>query len=261
MAKETYYFSHDYEPTADPKMQALIGEHGAVGYGIYWRIVEMLHSDTTHKLANKEYVFLAIAKQMLTPVEQVKEVVAFCVNVCELFATDETHFWSNRVLRNVTQREELRKKRSNAGKLSAAKRLDISTHVQQRSTKGNKGKERKGKESKGNNNNANAFERFWDLYGKKVDRSKCDAKFEKMKPEDVELIFEKLPAYLEATPDIQYRKNPLTYLNGKCWNDELPVRDEVDRSKYPDWPAGVPFNERNLYYYTNNRLNLMEKVA
>ena len=41
--KETFYFQHDYEPTSDPKMQALVGEYGAAGYGVSWSIIEMLH--------------------------------------------------------------------------------------------------------------------------------------------------------------------------------------------------------------------------
>jgi NACalpha-BTF3-like transcription factor len=64
------------------------------------------------------------------------------------------------------------------------------------------------------------FLEFWDLYGKKKDREKCKTKFKNLKDSDIELIFERLPAYTNSTPDLTYRKNPLTWLNGKCWNDE-----------------------------------------
>lgn len=70
MAKETYYFSHDYDPTGDPKMQAMIGNYGGMGYGIFWRIVEMLHADDNHRLPLKKYIFQAIAKQMQANAEQ-----------------------------------------------------------------------------------------------------------------------------------------------------------------------------------------------
>lgn len=65
------------------------------------------------------------------------------------------------------------------------------------------------------------FAEFWDLYGKKSDSSKCKAKFSKLSKGDIELIFERLPAYIKSTPDKQYRKNPITWLNGQCWNDEI----------------------------------------
>ncbi len=52
------------------------------------------------------------------------------------------------------------------------------------------------------------FAEFWDMYGKKSDSSKCKAKFSRLSKSDVDLIFEKLPAYVKSTPDKQYRKKP-----------------------------------------------------
>ncbi len=78
-----------------------------------------------------------------------------------------------------------------------------------------------------NNNDKNEkeylaeFERFWDAYGKKLDRVKCLKKWTKLTEPDKEKIFSTLPNYISATPDIKYRKNPFTYLNGECWNDEI----------------------------------------
>ena len=65
------------------------------------------------------------------------------------------------------------------------------------------------------------FAEFWDLYGKKTDSSKCKTKFARLTKTEIEMLFEKLPAYIKSTPDKQYRKNPITWLNGKCWNDEI----------------------------------------
>ena len=132
---------------SDIKMQAFIGEHGAVGYGLFWRIVEMLHEEDTHKLCHKQYVFLGLAKQMSTSVEQVQLVVEQCINVFELFASDGTHFWSERVMRNIGKRNELSEKRSFAGKKSAESRKkatsvkQVSTSVEQNPTKERKEKE------------------------------------------------------------------------------------------------------------------------
>ena len=154
MKKETFYFPHDYEPTSDPKIQALIGKHGSSGYGIYWRIIEMLHSDPDHKLQFKEYLFLAIAKQMLTNAEQIKSIIDYCIVPCELFISDDTCFWSNRVNDNISLRTQLSEKRSNAGKASAEKRKKLTrvehvlTCVEQIPTKERKEKESKEEEIK-----------------------------------------------------------------------------------------------------------------
>lgn len=69
-------------------------------------------------------------------------------------------------------------------------------------------------------NDAN-FEKFWNLYSKKISRDKCYKKWKRLSNEDKEEIFRTLPKYLESTPDIQYRKNPLSYLNSSSWLDEI----------------------------------------
>lgn len=147
--KDTYYFQHDYNPTSDPKVQALIGEYGAIGYGIYWRIVEMLHEDELHKLQCKKFIYIALAKQMLTSVEQVESIIKNCIEIYELFKSDDDFFWSERVMRNISKRTEISNKRSKAGKISAESRKKT-TSVEQKSTcvEQNPTKERKVKEIK-----------------------------------------------------------------------------------------------------------------
>jgi hypothetical protein len=59
------------------------------------------------------------------------------------------------------------------------------------------------------------------LYDKKTGLPKCKAKFAKLSDPVIELIFQKLPAYILSTPDKKYRKSPETWLNNQCWNDEI----------------------------------------
>lgn len=66
-----------------------------------------------------------------------------------------------------------------------------------------------------------SFDDFWDLYNKKQDKPKCIKKWEKIKQGAREKIMEHLELYVRSTPDIQYRKNPITYLNNESWNDEI----------------------------------------
>ncbi|MCX6170640.1 MAG: hypothetical protein NTX65_14965 [Ignavibacteriales bacterium] len=75
-------------------------------------------------------------------------------------------------------------------------------------------------ECKNEENTPPDFEKFWDLYGKKADRVKSLKKWMNLPEAVKEKIFTTLPAYISATPELKYRKNPLTYLNGECWNDE-----------------------------------------
>lgn len=65
------------------------------------------------------------------------------------------------------------------------------------------------------------FERWWKLYGISKSKDKCMAKWVKMTYDERKLAVERTPAYVTSTPDIRYRKNPLTWLNQRCWNDEI----------------------------------------
>ena len=68
------------------------------------------------------------------------------------------------------------------------------------------------------------FDDFWNAYGKKVDTAKCKAKWKKLTTEHHKEIMANVFDYVAANSDKQYRKNPLTYLNGQCWLDEIVVR-------------------------------------
>jgi hypothetical protein len=74
---------------------------------------------------------------------------------------------------------------------------------------------------KDNKVTSDRFAEFWDLYGKKVDRPKCEKKFSKLTEAEVILLFTNLPLYIKSKPEKQYRKDPIRWLNGKCWNDEI----------------------------------------
>lgn len=139
MAKNTFYFPHDFEPTSDPKIQAMIGNHGGLGYGIYWRIIEMLHSNNEHKLPFKKYIIEAIAKQMQANAKQVDDLLNDLVNEYELLQSDGNFFWSNRVNRNFELRLKISEVRKLAGQKGGKSKQLLSKRKQ------TVAKERKGK--------------------------------------------------------------------------------------------------------------------
>ena len=73
------------------------------------------------------------------------------------------------------------------------------------------------------NNKELYFEKFWDIYDKKVDTKKCKDQFYKLNEKEMLLILDVVQKYVNSTPDKQFRKNPMTWLNGKCWNDTVIV--------------------------------------
>lgn len=66
-----------------------------------------------------------------------------------------------------------------------------------------------------------SFDKFWDLYDKKVGKDKAISLYENLSRKDKEAIFKHVPLYKMARPDKQYRKDPQTYLRNHSWNDEI----------------------------------------
>jgi len=66
-----------------------------------------------------------------------------------------------------------------------------------------------------------SFDHFWEMYDKPTEKQSCKLKWNNLPENEKALILQRLPAYVAATPERQFRKNPLTYLNRKIWQDEL----------------------------------------
>lgn len=85
---------------------------------------------------------------------------------------------------------------------------------------------------------AASFEQFWAAFAKKVGRSKSSEKWAGLNPAEQAAILAHLPAYVAATPDKQFRKDPATYLHNRTWEDEeLPPPRGGGRSPAPLVPA------------------------
>ena len=232
MQKDAYYFPHFCNARHDRKIKRLRKELGLEGYGIYFMLLETLR-DQQDLMYPMEDIDL-LAEEFGTSEQKIR------VTICnyELFELDQDQkFFSPKMFIYLEPYFKMRNQRKEAGLKSAAQRLinDRSTTVQRPF---NKGKESKVKESKvKNNKESETFEIFWDKYNKKVDRSKTEIAWSKLKESEVEKILESVDSYVISNPDLQYRKNPLTYLNGKCFNDEvINLKNPINQVALNDKP-------------------------
>lgn len=76
-----------------------------------------------------------------------------------------------------------------------------------------------------------SFEDWWQMYGKKRDKKKAKQKWDKLTVEQQTACLIATPAYVASTPDRTYRKDPLTYLNGECWNDEIILKQNHEQQR------------------------------
>lgn len=222
MAKETFYFRHDYNARNDMKVQALIHDYKSSGYGVYWCIVEILHEEENHQLPLKQMTYIAIAKQLNEDVSLIEEIIASCINNYELLVIKDGFFYSERVLDNILMRAETSARRSVAGKAGALAKQNLASAKQMlASVKQNQAKKRKGKEIKEEDINI-SFECFWDLYEKKVgDKVKLEKKWLALTNEERSKAVTHIPLYILSAPDKKFRKDPETYLNNRSFNDEI----------------------------------------
>jgi hypothetical protein len=66
------------------------------------------------------------------------------------------------------------------------------------------------------------FEDFWNLYDRKEDKKDAIKKWEKLNQLEKEYIMSFIPNYKLSLSDLKYQRNPVTFLNKRTWENELP---------------------------------------
>ena len=139
MAKDTFYFSHDYNPRADEKIKLLIRRHGILGYGTFWAIIEDLYNNANALRTDYE----GIAFDLRIDTNIVKSVI----NDFDLFIIKDDFFGSLSVQRRLDERNEKSKKASDSANYRWSKQKD-DANAMRTQCDSNAIKERKGKEIK-----------------------------------------------------------------------------------------------------------------
>lgn len=230
MAKDTYYFKHDCNARNDIKLVRVRRKYKMAGYGVFFAIIEMLREQSDHKFKISDIEDIAFDLD-----ENIKLIHAI-VHDFGLFVIENDEFYSDTLMRRMSDYNDQKAKRIEAGKQGAKSRW-AQEEKQTHSKLIAKPKQTHAdgiaidyttlhyntldyttlQKTKEYTNWA--FLTFWEMYGKPVDKKKCLEKFDKLEVWEWEKIFFHVPEYVKSTHDVQYRKNPLTYLHGKCWND------------------------------------------
>lgn len=224
------WFKHQSDARNSLKLRKVRRKYGADGYAIYWFCLEAIAYDVDKDNLTFELKEDAetIAFELSIQEKRVSEIMLYMVSI-GLFET------SSNMITCLKLAESIDKSMTNSPKMRAwldtqsvmtlpdnantCAELEVEVEVDKEVEVEKK-------------ITLSRFSEFWDLYAKKVDSKKCEAKFKKLSVSDIDAIFSILPEYIKSTPDKQYRKNPLTWLNGKCWNDEIQQADQGKPSKH-----------------------------
>lgn len=90
---DTTTFPHPVSAALDPNLSAMLLSLSAEGYGVYWRVRELLCASEDGRLKINKYTYEAISHQMNVLVARVEYFIDQFINEFELFSTDGDHFW------------------------------------------------------------------------------------------------------------------------------------------------------------------------
>jgi len=157
MAKDTFYFSHDYNTRTDIKIKKLIQKHGYVGYGIFWAIVEDLYNNANALPADYESIAYDLRED--------DKLIISVINDFDLFIIDNEIISSESVERRLILRD---------AKTDAARAAALARWEKEREKK-------RLKDANALNNDANALQNECDSNAIKESKEK-EIKLNEIKP-------------------------------------------------------------------------------
>lgn len=226
------YFPHAV--THGKKMFYLRDKYGNDGYAVWFILLEQLGKANYHYLhledaisikylcvdmKVEESTLLAIINELVLLDEIDRELWEKCkVIFIEKFAESVSDAYSKRSNSQI-DKNSLRVLLHDKGILKLVKSTPkLSKSILNSTVKS----QSKVKDSKVKDSKEESFERFWNLYDKKTGVKKVKEKFLKLDDEIIKKIFKALPKYLQSkSVKDGYKKNPLTWINGEHWNDEI----------------------------------------
>jgi len=230
--KDAYYFPHDSNSRQDPKLAALIQRFGLEGYGLWWGLIEIMH-EQGGKLQKFPKFYEGLSNILsLNEAERkqieatLKQLISASINDFYLLKEDDNFIWSDRVLRNLKDREEKRLKKVEAGRLGGilSGQSRAKTKQNEAPLEANEPKESKGKESKRKKEYIVHFEGLWKDYPNKDGKKQALSHFKASvkTDQDLEDIRKALVNYL-CSDRVKngFIKNGATWFNN--WRDWVPV--------------------------------------
>lgn len=139
MAKDTFYFSHDYNARSDEKIKLLIRKHGMIGYGVFWSIIEDLYNNANALRLDIE----GIAFDLRVDENMIKSII----NDSDLFVINDGYFGSQSVERRLNERN-LKSKKASISASYRWKKNENDANAMRTQCDGNAKKERKVKKMK-----------------------------------------------------------------------------------------------------------------
>lgn len=102
------------------------------------------------------------------------------------------------------------------------------------------------------------FETFWNAYNKMRNRGECELIWQRLSDTSKANIMQHVTKYVASTPNKKYRKDPITYLKNRSWEDEIITDTPQNYGN-----NNVQYNNRLAQQQQNNEVlrNIMAEAA
>lgn len=227
------WFKHDSDASIDAKLQILLLDYGAKGYGLYWYCVELIaqgvnENNITFELEHDARI---IARNLNLSVQETKDMMEKMIEL-KLFSISQNHklacyALAKRLDQSMTSNEKMRKLiadiKENHDAVMTQSIPTIDKVMQE---------EKRIEEIREEENRVEEikdFDRFWEAYPKKEGKGQAEKAWSKAsKSKDfpkIDFILSAIDRY-KQTDKVQkgFIKNPSTWINGKCWLDEFTTQ-------------------------------------
>lgn len=116
------FIRHDVDASRDTKIQELKLDHGILGYGVYWALIEYLFEQG----GKAKYDFRFLAHVLNVDARTLRKILPDCIEKYHLFDEEDSYFWSNRLNRELDNIKAASKQNS----INATKRYAIKNDKQ-----------------------------------------------------------------------------------------------------------------------------------
>jgi len=240
MAKDTFWFKHDYNARNDEKVLELRSEFGAEGYGVFWMLIETMAENENG--GAKASLIGGLSHGYGVAKDKLCDIIKYCVSV-ELVYEKDGFYFSKRLDKHKGERRQF----SENGIEGAAKRWGshkgaIAGVMQRR-------EEEKRKEEN-RNDKLVWFEDFWNRFDKKTEKPDAIREWLKLTDNEINKALDAVDLYVQSTHDKQYRKAAHRWLKKKGWEDEIII--PTLNTKISNFEKAVKADLHSMIIYDND---------
>ena len=264
--KDAFWFKHDSNAARDPKILEMKSIYGFEGYGLFWHIVEYLREQEGYKLKiSEKYGFKPLAGVIgFQDLDRLTEFINDCVNEFELLELKGGYLYSNSLINRMKKWETNKANGAKGGRPKNPNKTQIkpkrnqtdnpietSDETESKPLRRDKIREEENREEGEETTGENLWETWWDLYDVKQDEMKAQVYWSKITQEEKQKAIAHTTEFIKVTPK-PYRGNPVGYIQGKKWNNEIIDRrnpKEIQDVQPKRAPKKTHYSAQELDYY------------